>query len=107
MTGIVIDAFLLQISGFGHATSDKLLQDGPKEWESDGKFGRCWSDAMGMFDAMDCVLQAAMVETIKVEAKINMPGSQGIELVLDAMEGAGPSQVADPLSEEQVGGWER
>ena len=47
-----------------------------------------------------------MGESIKVEAEIDMPGSQGVELVLDAVEGAGPTQVADPLGEEQVGGRE-
>ncbi|SAM84394.1 uncharacterized protein UBRO_20306 [Ustilago bromivora] len=85
----------------------ELLQDGPKEWESNGQFGHCQSEAMGMFDATDRMLQGAVVETIKVEAEIDMPGSQGVKLVLDAVEGAGPSQVADPLSEEQVRGQEQ
>ena len=46
-----------------------------------------------------------MRESIKVEAEVDVPGLQGIELVLDAVERAGPCHVASPLGEKQVRGW--
>ena len=78
----------------------KLHEDGPEKWEGDGQLGRCRPKAMGALDATNRSFQPAVGESIEVEAEIDVPRSQGIELVLDAVEGAGPSQVADPFDEE-------
>ncbi|KAJ1601727.1 hypothetical protein NDA14_005809 [Ustilago hordei] len=47
-----------------------------------------------------------MAEPIEGEAEINVPGTESIELMPDTVEGVGLGQVTDPLSEEQVRGWE-
>lgn len=59
-----------------------------------------------MFDATNHLLQAAVREGIEGEPEVDMPGSESIELVLEAVEGARLSYVTDPFCEEQIGSQE-
>ncbi|SPC64770.1 uncharacterized protein UHOD_12114 [Ustilago sp. UG-2017b] len=75
----------------------ELLKDGPKKWEGDGQFGCHWLEAMGVLDAAYHLLQAAVREFIKGKAKVDVPGLQGVELVLKAVPRQMSARVEQPV----------
>ncbi|CCF50659.1 hypothetical protein NDA11_005056 [Ustilago hordei] len=84
----------------------ELLKNGSEQGEGNRELGLCWSKAVSAFDALDSLLQTAMREGAKGETKVNVPGTEAIELVFDAVEWLGPGHVTDPFGEEQVQSWE-
>lgn len=85
----------------------QLLEDSSEEGQCDWQLGDCWSETVCALDASDSVLQLSLGEPVKLQAEVDMPGSESIKLMFDAMVWVGASHVTDPLGEEEIASWER